>query len=29
MVECESIEDCHAYAERVAESIREGGHELE
>ena len=29
MVECESIEDCHKYAERVAESIREGGHELE
>ena len=29
MVECESIEDCHRYAERVAESIREGGHELE
>ncbi|MBP3315366.1 MAG: phosphoglucosamine mutase [Clostridia bacterium] len=29
MVECESIEDCHRYAEQVAESIREGGHELE
>ena len=29
MVECESIEDCHKYAERVAESIREGGHEIE
>ena len=29
MVECESIEDCHKYAEQVAESIREGGHELE
>ena len=29
MVECESIEDCHRYAEQVADSIREGGHELE
>ena len=29
MVESESIEDCHRYAEQVAESIREGGHELE
>jgi phosphoglucosamine mutase len=29
MVECESIDDCHSYAEQVAESIRRGGHEVE